>query len=147
MPKAKKGRQKLFTVFINAVTILLLTTIVALTITSLVRVNVDCGIVTGKSQDLIIKQQYTQAYNQLAPYQKQCSEAVTKGEAADSKITKLNFHSRLAVAAYMSGKKELATAEADKGLAIMSKELTTSERKPVRSSYIDDMIFVKSGQY
>ena len=147
MAKAPKKRQKPTQVLINLVTILLLATIGALAVPNLARVNKDCKTVVEQSSALINNKDYKKAFNQLTPHQASCGKAVAKSDTADDKIAKLNFHSRLAVAAYVVGEKELATAEADEGLRIMRKELTDKQAQSVRGNYVSDLVFVKSDLY
>lgn len=150
MVKTSKKRNSPQKTLFKVVAIFLIVLLIVLGIlifTNQQRANVDCNQVISKAQDSIISREYKRAYDELNAYKDICGKAVTKNESPSSKILKLRFHSRLAVAAYGSDKKTLAKEEAKKGLAIMDKNLNDAEKQSVQSDLITDMALVQDGVY
>jgi len=146
MPTFKKSKQTPFHIFELMTAAIVLVMVGILTTASLIRVSVSCQRLVQETKGLIDKKKYKQAYDRLLPYRETCGESSTKREDLKNKITRLEFHHNLAVAAYVVKDKSIAESEADKGLLINQK-LNTSQRQSVPTELTFDMAYVKTGQY
>lgn len=145
MAKAIKVKQKPLDIFIVSITVLLLFTIAILTVSNLVRLNVDCQDITDKTTKLIDKKQYRQTYDLLNPNIKTCGDIDISKMSSKEKLLQIQFHRNLAVSAYALNKKTQATTEANRGLALNTK-LTATEKTKV-DKLVFDMLFIKDGLY
>ena len=142
MSKTTKNRRLSQKMLFRSVIIFLVILVIALGLiifTAQQHSNVDCKRIIKESQNNINRREYSLAYDKLIAYKDVCGKAVTKNESKGNKVLKLHFHSRLAVAAYASNKKTLATEEAEKGLTIMDKNLNDSEKQSVQPDLITDI--------
>lgn len=148
MAKDKKTNLKPAGVFVVITTILLLATIGSLSFISFSRLNVSCQVTIDKSESLITNRQHKQAYDLLLSDRKVCGRAVSNSDSSEEKMLRLRFHHHLAVSAYVLNDKTLASAEAEKGVAV-SKRFTAEKQKTRAqvNKLVTDMMFVKEDLY
>lgn len=145
MAKEKKTKPKPPTTAIIGVAFVMLVIAVLLITHSYNRLNVSCQQTVDEAKSLNAKRQYEKTYALLTPKQKQCG-AATKKSSETEKITGVQFHRHLSVSAYLSGHKKLASAEAEKGIAL-SKHVTGENQQSSLEGFVIDMVFVKENLY